>query len=66
MKLKELMLIYKVLDDYAEIVFDNEHEHSEETIVETTEALRIVKIELEKIKEDLKNGEKIWYWIYEL
>lgn len=53
------MLIYKVLDDYAEIVFDNKHEHSEETIVETTEALRIVKIELEKIKEDLKDGEKI-------
>mgnify|MGYP001396896318 FL=1 len=59
MKLKQLMLIYKVLDDYAEIVFDNKHEHSEETIVETTEALRIVKIELEKIKEDLKDGEKI-------
>jgi hypothetical protein len=53
------MLIYKVLDDYADIVFDNQHEHSEETIVETTEALRIVKIELEKIKEDLKDGEKI-------
>tara|TARA_R100001126_G_scaffold51614_1_gene29170 strand:- start:621 stop:800 length:180 start_codon:yes stop_codon:yes gene_type:complete len=59
MKLKQLMLIYKVLDDYADIVFDNQHEHSEETIVETTEALRIVKIELEKIKEDLKDGEKI-------
>jgi len=59
MKLKQLMLIYKVLDDYADIVFDNQHEHSEETIVETTEALRIVKIELEKIKADLKDGEKI-------
>ena len=66
MKLKQLMLIYKVLDDYADIVFDNQHEHSEETIVETTEALRIVKIELEKIKEDIKNGEKIWYWIHGL
>ena len=59
MKLKELMLIYKVLDDYADIVFDNQHEHSEETIVTLTEALRTVKIELEKIKEDVKDGEKI-------
>ena len=59
MKLKQLMLIYKVLDDYADIVFNDVHDHSEETIVETTEALRIVKIELEKIKEDIKNGEKI-------
>ena len=56
MEFKQLMLIYKVLDDYAEIVFDNKHEQSEETIVDTTEALRIVKTELNKIKEDLYNG----------
>ena len=59
MKLKQLMLIYKVLDDYADIVFNDQDEHSEETIVTLTEALRTVKIELEKIKEDLKDGEKI-------
>jgi len=58
MEFKQLMLIYKVLDDYAEIVFDKEQEHSEETIVDTTEALRIVKIELNKIKEGLQNGTK--------
>lgn len=59
MKLKQLMLIYKVLDDYADIVFNDQDEHSEETIVTLTEALRTVKIELEKIKEDVKDGEKI-------
>ena len=59
MKLKQLMLIYKVLDDYADIVFNDQDEHSEETIVTLTEALRTVKIELEKIKDDVKDGEKI-------
>ena len=48
----------QLLNGYSfnEIVFDNKHEHSEETIVDTTEALRIVKTELNKIKEDLYNG----------
>ena len=55
MKLKQLQLIHKVLDDYADIVFNDKDDYSEETIVDVAEALRTVKIELEKATPTPKN-----------
>ena len=55
MELKQLQLIHKVLDDYADIVFNDKDDYSEETIVDVAEALRTVKIELEKATPTPKN-----------
>ena len=55
MELKQLQLIHKVLDDYADIVFNDKDDYSEETIVDVSEALRTVKIELEKATPTPKN-----------
>ena len=52
MKIKQLQLIHNVLDDYADMVFNDQDDYSEETLVNLVEALRTVKIELERIKED--------------
>ena len=52
MKIKQLQLIHKVLDDYADMVFNDQDDYSEETLVDLVEALRTVKIELERVKED--------------
>jgi hypothetical protein len=46
-QLKQLQLIHKVLDDYADIVFNDTDDYSEETLVDVTEALRTVKKEIE-------------------
>tara|TARA_R110002020_G_scaffold37477_2_gene113230 strand:- start:102 stop:365 length:264 start_codon:yes stop_codon:yes gene_type:complete len=54
-ELKQLRLIHKVLDDYADIVFNDKDDYSEETIVDVAEALRTVKIELEKATPTTKN-----------
>ena len=55
MELKQLQLIHKVLYDYADIVFNDKDDYSEETIVDVAEALRTVKIELEKTTPTPKN-----------
>ena len=55
MELKQLQLIHKVLDDYADVVFNDKDDYSEETIVDVAEALRTVKIEIEKATPTPKN-----------
>ena len=42
----ELKLIKNLLDDYAEIVFDNVHEHSRKTTIDLVKALKIIKKQL--------------------
>ena len=42
----ELKLIKNLLDDYAEIVFDNVHEHSRQTTRDLVKALKIIKKQL--------------------
>lgn len=42
----ELKLIKNLLDDYAEIVFDNVHEHSRQTTIDLVKALKIIKKQL--------------------
>ncbi len=49
MKSNELELIKNLLDDYAEIVFDNVHEHSKQTTIDLVKGLKI-------IKREIKNG----------
>jgi len=67
MKNKELKIIHDVLDDYADIVFNDQDDYSEETIVGVTEALRIIKIEIEKAtpipKNPLTEYENGWRFI---
>ena len=46
MKSNELKLIKNLLDNYAEIVFDNVHEHSKQTTIDLVKALKIIKKEL--------------------
>ena len=48
MKSNELELIKNLLDDYAEIVFDNVHEHNRQTTIDLVKALKIVKREIVK------------------
>lgn len=43
MKSDELKLIHNLLDDYAEIVFNDSEEYSRETTVNLTKALKIIK-----------------------
>ena len=47
MNSNELELIKNLLDDYAEIVFDNVHEHSKQTTIDLVKALKIIKKEIE-------------------
>ena len=42
----ELKLIKNLLDDYAEIVLDNVHEHSRQTTIDLVKALKIIKKQL--------------------
>ena len=42
----ELKLIKNLLDNYAEIVFDNVHEHSRQTTIDLVKALKIIKKQL--------------------
>ena len=43
----ELELIKNLLDNYAEIVFDNVHEHSRQTTIDLVKGLKIIKKEIE-------------------
>ena len=43
MKRDELKLIYKLMDDYADIVFNDVHDHSKETTINLVKALKILK-----------------------
>ena len=43
MKRDELRLIKNLLDDYADIVFNDVHDHSKETTINLVEALKILK-----------------------
>ena len=47
MKSDELELIKNLLDNYAEIVFDNVHEHSRQTTIDLVKGLKIIKKEIE-------------------
>jgi len=47
MKSDELKLIHDLLDDYADIVFNDVHDHSKETTINLVKALKIVKREIE-------------------
>ena len=49
MKIDELKLIHDLLSDYAEIVFDNVHEHSKETTVNLVKAIKVIKRRIECI-----------------
>lgn len=51
MKSNELELIKNLLDDYAEIVFDNVHEHSKQTTIDLVKGLKIIKREIENEKQ---------------
>jgi len=46
MKSDELKLIENLLYEYAEIVFDNEHEHSRQTSIDLVKAFKIMKREM--------------------
>tara|TARA_R110000796_G_scaffold78068_4_gene174411 strand:- start:378 stop:533 length:156 start_codon:yes stop_codon:yes gene_type:complete len=39
----EVKLIHDLLDDYADIVFNDVHDHSKETTINLVKALKIIK-----------------------
>ena len=43
----ELKLIHDLLDDYADIVFNDVHDHSKETTINLVKALKIIKRKIE-------------------
>ena len=47
MEIDELKLVKNLLDDYADIVFNDVHDHSKETTINLVKALKIVKREIE-------------------
>ena len=47
MELKQLQLIHKVLDDYADMVFNDVHDYDRQTPIDLVKALKIVKREIE-------------------
>jgi len=46
MQSDELKLIHNLLDDYADIVFNDVHDHSKETTINLVKALKVVKREI--------------------
>ena len=55
MELKQLELVKNLLDDYADMVFNDVHDYDRQTPIDLVEALKIVKREIEKATPTIKN-----------
>ena len=55
MKSNDLELIKNLLDDYADMVFNDVHDYDRQTPIDLVEALKIVKREIEKATPTTKN-----------
>ena len=55
MELKQLELVKNLLDDYADMVFNDVHDYDRQTPIDLVEALKIVKREIEKATPTTKN-----------
>ena len=55
MELKQLELVKNLLDDYADMVFNDVHDYDRQTPIDLVEALKIVKREIEKATPTPKN-----------
>ena len=55
MELKQLELVKNLLDDYADMVFNDVHDYDRQTPIDLVEALKIVKREIVKATPTIKN-----------
>jgi hypothetical protein len=52
MKRDELKLIYKLVDDYADIVFNDVEDHDKQTTIDLVYALKILKRDIGDIGDE--------------